>query len=324
MTKDGAGPLNPAQLVSTMFTLIPVPIAVVDHRGNVVLANSCFNDVFNGITSIAAMPHEVEVPGAGTFQVVSVPLNDVGFRIVYAADVSSEVQLRRQVRHLEKMAAVGRVVTDVAQELSVPLADIARCVSLTSCSDLDREARELAHRAFASAERAGAVIQSLLVLAGAKTQTLTEIDVNALVRSTLERHASGAVIRNCDVFLDLDESLPRAHGDHTQIEQVVEALLLRAEAADPHPRRRRVVQVQTRLEDGNIQLHVTDNSAAGEGFELHREGIGLNVCAEIVRDHGGELYAWRKQGSGSTLTMELPVATGHSSGRPGGKDQTRS
>ena len=37
-------------------------------------------------------------------------------------------------------------------------------------------------------------------------------------------------------------------------------------------------------------------------------GLGLNTCAEIVKDHRGELYAWSTHGSGSTFTMELPVA----------------
>jgi signal transduction histidine kinase len=308
-----------------MFTLIPVPIAVVDHRGTVVIANSCFNEVFAGVSSITSIPeHEVEVPGVGTFQLQTVPLNDLGFRIVYGSDVSSELQLRRQVRHLEKMAAVGRVVTDVAQELCGPLADIAGCASrLRSAEDLPPATREVAERALARTERAGAVIQSLLVLAGAGTRKSTEIDVNALVRSTLERHAGGTEIRNCDVFLDLDEHLPRAHGDSSQIEQVVESLLLRAEGTVSVPRKRRVIQVQTRFADGSIQLHITDNGSSEDGFEL-QNGIGLNVCAEIVRDHGGELYAWRKNGTGSTLTMELPVVTGHSTGRTGGRDQRRS
>lgn len=321
MTKEGAGPLNPAHLVSTMFTLIPIPIAVVDHRGNVVIANSCFNDTFAGVSNINALPqHEVEVPGSGTFQLQSLPLNDQGFRLLYASDISSEVQLRRQARHLEKMAAVGRVVTDVVQELTGPLGDIAACASLSrGRTDVDPEE---ASRAFAQVERARAVIQSLLVLAGAAAPTSGEIDVNAIVRSTLERHAAGASVRNCEVFLDLDEHLPRTHGDASQIEQVVEALILRAEHAEFASRRGRIIQVQTRFSDGAIQLHVTDNGLTIGDVDV-RDGLGLNVCAEIVRDHGGELYAWRKQGSGSTLTMELPVVTGHSTGWSGGRDQTR-
>jgi CheY-like chemotaxis protein len=42
-------------------------------------------------------------------------------------------------------------------------------------------------------------------------------------------------------------------------------------------------------------------------FEPHEGGVGLNICSQIVKDHGGELYAWSAYGHGTTLTMELPV-----------------
>jgi signal transduction histidine kinase len=310
MTKDGAGPLNPAQLVSTMFTLIPVPIAVVDSGGKVVIANSCFNEVFSGVSSISGMPeHELEVPGFGTLQLVTLPLNDCGLRLFYGLDVSNEIQLRRQVRHLEKMAAVGRVVTDVAQELTGPLEDVAGCAAVARRAGLDPEAAKIAERAFASAQRAAAVIQSLLVLTAPGIAKSGEVDVNALVRSALERHAGGSSVRNCEVFLDLDDQLPKVPGDPVQIEQVIETLLIRAESAEPGTLRRRVIQIQTRTGEKSVQLHVSDNGVPRDGFEPEQSGIGLNVCAEIVREHGGELYAWRKHGSGSTLTMELPAVT---------------
>src|SRR6185295_13377271 len=61
---------------------------------------------------------------------------------------------------------------------------------------------------------------------------------------------------------------------------------------------------------GRIQLHVCDNGYgrdASRVFESNDTGVGLNICAEIVKDHGGELYAWSSYGGGSTLTLELPL-----------------
>jgi len=127
MSRDGATlTLDPAQLVSMMFALLPVPVAITDGRGRVVLCNSCFTDVFQGIPSMSTEPQrEIEVPGRGTFQVQTLPLTDQGYKIVFATDVSDQTNLRKRAAGLEKMAAIGRVVTEVANELEAPLADIA-------------------------------------------------------------------------------------------------------------------------------------------------------------------------------------------------------
>jgi hypothetical protein len=116
MTKEGAAlPIDTAQLVSMMFALLPVPVAITDHRGRVVLCNSCFTDVFQGIPSIStAALREVEIPGRGMFRVQTLPLTDQGYQIVFAEDVSEQVQMRKRVGRLEKMAAIGRFVSGVA------------------------------------------------------------------------------------------------------------------------------------------------------------------------------------------------------------------
>src|SRR5215510_6144038 len=129
MSRDGAAlTLDPAQLVSMMFALLPVPIAITDHRGRVILCNSCFTDVFQGVPSMPTeVQREVEVAGRGTFQVQTLPLTDQGYKIVFAIDVSDQTQLRKRVAGLEKVAAVGSVVTRVVAELEPPLFDIASC-----------------------------------------------------------------------------------------------------------------------------------------------------------------------------------------------------
>src|SRR6185369_4887631 len=111
MTKDGTAlALDSAQLISSMFALLPVPVAILDDRGRVLLSNSSFSETFQGIANIPAdAQHEVEVIGRGTFRFQTLPLNDHGYKLVFATDVSDEAQLRKQVTHLEKMAAVGRV-----------------------------------------------------------------------------------------------------------------------------------------------------------------------------------------------------------------------
>lgn len=313
MTKDGIGlALDSSQLLSTLFALIPIPIAVADDRGRIVLSNSSFGDVFAGVASISTMPqYELDVPGRGTFEVQTLPLDDQGLKIVYAIDVRDRAQLRQQVTHLEKMAAIGRVVTGVAHELSNPLADIASGVPLIKQSNLDPAVREIVDNVFVRAERAGHLVQNLLILAGAAAPKYVGFDLNQVIRNVVSLRSFRSSAQQFDIALELDESVPKVFGDPLQIEQVVLTLLINAEDAVAGPQRRPgSIQLRTGSRAGRIQLHVSDNGCArGDAarvFEPHQNGVGLNVCAEIVKDHGGELYAWSAYGDGSTFTLELP------------------
>ena len=86
------------------------------------------------------------------------------------------------------------------------------------------------------------------------------------------------------------------------------------------------ILIRTHVLNGQVRLEVSDNGAGIRSRDMGRifdpffstkaaspggsgTGLGLNICAEIVKDHGGELYAWSTYGTGSTFTVELPVAS---------------
>jgi len=313
MTKDGTAlALDSAQLISSMIALLPVPVAIMDDRGRVILSNSTFSETFQGMANLSTdAQREVEVIGRGTFQLQTLPLNEQGFKFVFATDVNEQVQLRKQITHLEKMAAVGRVLTGVAHELGTPLADIASYAILVERSNLTPEVRHMVGNMLTKAERASCLVQNLLTLAGITAPKRVSIDLNAVVRETVERRERRPRMGQFDVTLDLDSNLPKAVGDPAQIEQVVLGLLLNAEDSIAGVQNRPgSIQVRTCVRTGRIQLHVCDNGYGRDAariFEASENGVGLNICAEIVKDHGGELYAWSSYGSGSTLTLELPA-----------------
>ena len=311
MSRDGATlTLDPAQLVSMMFALLPVPVAITDGRGRVVLCNSCFTDVFQGIPSMSTEPQrEIEVPGRGTFQVQTLPLTDQGYKIVFATDVSDQTNLRKRAAGLEKMAAIGRVVTEVANELEAPLADIASYAFLVERSALTPELRQIVGILLTKAERASHLVQSLTALGGV-TPRMSPFDLNTMVRNVVELRR-GLLDPDVEVVLELDGSLPKAIGDPSLIEQVVLTLLINAEdSVSSIQPTSGTIDIRTCVRNSRIQLHVSSNGPARDTariFEPGEGGVGLNICAEIAKDHDGELYAWSSYDRGATLTLELPV-----------------
>jgi two-component system, cell cycle sensor histidine kinase and response regulator CckA len=324
MTREGTGlAIDSSRLISSLFTLIPVPVAVVDDAGRVILSNSAFADLFYKIQNIQSIPHhEFEIPGRGTYELETVPLNDQGMKIVYAAEITNEVQLRRQLVHLEKMAAIGRLVSGVAHELNNPLAGILGYAQLVSRGELDPSTRRMVEVILNQAERAGKIVQNFLSLAAKTEPKRIAFDLNDTIRNVIQLREYQESVDNIVITADLSEDLPYAWGDPHQMEQVFLNLVVNAEDAIAEIQRRPgAIQIKTFVDGGRIQVTVADNGGGIHARDMARifdpffttkdkqrgTGLGLSICAEIVKDHGGELYAWSTYGSGSTFTLELPI-----------------
>jgi CheY-like chemotaxis protein len=124
------------------------------------------------------------------------------------------------------------------------------------------------------------------------------------------------------VKTELAEDLPFAWGDPHQMEQVFLNLIVNAEDAIGDVQRRPgTIHIKTAMEHGRMTISVTDNGSGIHARDMARifdpffttkdkrrgTGLGLSICSEIVKDHGGELYAWSTYGTGSTFTLELPI-----------------
>lgn len=312
-----------AELIRDLFVLIPLPVAIVDTSGHIILSNSAFTDMFPGLQNIQSIRHhELELPGRGTYELQTVPLNDGGMQIIYGCDVTNEVQLRRQLVHLEKMAAIGRLVSGVAHELNNPLAGILGYAQLASRSDLDPAMRRMIDVILAQSERAGKIVQNFLSLAAKTEPKRVAFELNETIQNVVQLREYQENVDEIVLSMDLAKDLPRAWGDPHQIEQVFLNLIVNAEDAihDVH-RSPGSIHIKTTAEGERIQVTVADNGSGIHARDMarifdpffttkdrnHGTGLGLSICAEIVKDHGGELYAWSTYGTGSTFTLELPI-----------------
>src|SRR3989449_11583771 len=240
MTREGAGlTLDRTQLIGSLFALLPVPVAVVDSRRRVIMSNSAFTDIFSGVQNIDSVPHhELEVPGHGTYELETVPLNDQGMKIVFARETTNEVQLRRQAVHLEKMAAIGRLVSGVAHELNNPLAGIFGYAQLVSRCELEPSARRMVDVILTQAERAGKIAQNFLSLAAKSEPKRIAFDLNDTIRNVMQLREYSENVENIAITADLSDGLPYAWGDPNQIEQVFLNLIVNAEDAIADVQRR--------------------------------------------------------------------------------------
>ena len=140
-------------------------------------------------------------------------------------------------------------------------------------------------------------------------------DVNEIVRIVVQAHERRWKEAGTAFRIDLAENLPQIFIDPHELEQVLLVLVANAEhAISANVGRPGQIQLRTALQGQRLQVTVTDNGRGIHSREMAHLFDGqsrdteLTSCAGVIRDHGGELYAWSSYGNGSAFTIELPVS----------------
>jgi PAS domain S-box-containing protein len=247
-------------------------------------------------------------------------------------DVTEQRRLEEQLRHSQKMEAVGRLAGGIAHDFNNLLLAIDLNLDLMArAGDIARR-DHFAGEARHATQRAADLTRQLLAL-GRKAQAELELlDVNAVVQGMLT--LVGRLIgENIEIDVDLAESLPPVRADAAQLEQVVLNLCLNARDAMPEGGR---LSIATRLTaadavsgaragDGDwVALRVTD-SGIGMSPEVRERafepffttkskgkgtGLGLATVYGVVEQHGGSVRVESELGRGATFEVLLPAAAG--------------
>jgi PAS domain S-box-containing protein len=232
---------------------------------------------------------------------------------------------RREVAHLMRVSVVGELSGAIAHEINQPLTAIL--TNAETGLDLLAEAppdiaelREVFQDIVQDDCRAAAVLQRVRGLLKKEERQFETVDLNDLVQATLALLHSELIGRKISVALGLAGGLPPTYGDPVQLQQVLLNLMMNAmDAMTSMPVSQRVVTVATRaVPAGTIELSIADRGpglpAAEQGrlFEPfyttkpHGLGLGLAICASIVKQHGGLIRIVNGDSGGALATLSLP------------------
>ena len=239
---------------------------------------------------------------------------------------------KMQLVQSEKLAAIGELVAGVAHELNNPLTTIALSSELLRQQSISEQERYDLGKIISESHRAANIVRSLLDFSRQHTPEKKPVNVNVLLKSTVELTSYELSKNNIKLVFQLDPKVPVTIADPYQIKQVFVNLINNAVQAFKgvnHPRVLKIIsEVGTSRYYGQmnnpedlIRIIFDDNGPGilpsilprifdpffttkieGEGT-----GLGLSVCHGIVTEHGGHIWAESGSEGGTRMFVEIPI-----------------
>jgi signal transduction histidine kinase len=240
------------------------------------------------------------------------------------AEAEADMQ-RQEIAHLMRVSMLGELSGGLAHELTQPLTAIlsnaqAGKILLAGGKKNLAEIGNIFDDIITEDGRAGEVIHRLRGLLKKGEVKYEAVDMNELIASTLRLLHSELIDRRISIDDEKSIDLPPAHGDPIQLQQILLNLFMNAmDAMDGVAPARRTIAISTAVTDeGGIEVRISDR---GTGLPPSQEqsvfqpffttkkrglGLGLPICASIMKLHGGKLSLQNNVSEGATAIFRLP------------------
>lgn len=249
--------------------------------------------------------------------------------VVVLTDVTEAAVLQARLAQAEKLAAVGQLVSGVAHEVNNPLTAILGFSDLLlNDVSLPDHARKDLRVIMQEAQRTKTIVQNLLSFARQVPPRREPVNINALLRKTVQLRAYDLNSRGIEVAEHFGEPLPAVIGDSHQLQQVFLNILNNAydaisdaAASSAHAASRGRIEIITVSTATQVEVSFRDNGPGithperiFDPFFTTKEpgkgtGLGLSICYGIVRQHGGHISCRNNTDTqGATFTVRLPIA----------------
>ena len=268
-------------------------------------------------------------------------LGTVPVALVAALDVSEQRRLEKQLRHTQKLDAVGQLAAGIAHDFNNILTVILGHTGLQlAAANLDEDMADSLRQMTQAGERAAALTRQLLAFSRkqiTQPQVLRLNHVMGNLRDILSRVIGEHITLRCE----FPTEIPPIYADEGSIEQIVMNLVVNARDAMPNGG-----QITVSVEDVEVvAAHLSRNAQARVGryvclcisdngcgmsaetlshmfepFFTTKEvgkgtGLGLATVHGIVTQQGGWVEVVSKQNAGSTFKVFIPVSEKEENGK---------
>lgn len=251
--------------------------------------------------------------------------------VMLAIDVTREREIDKERRRLERLREDFMAVA--THDMKGPLSSILGFSSLLhgrfrAGDTLTPEGADFIHRIGRMAQVLKTLVEDFLDFRALQANQLTlqtdVIDLCILVRECADMATPTALARGVTLACQPATAPAHVEGDARRLRQVIGNFLDNALKFTPGGG---TVTLRTRSEGSRVVVEVEDSGPGIPAADLDRifqpwvvstarvtgdeksTGLGLSICAEFVRLHGGDYGARNKPEGGSVFHFALPAAT---------------
>ena len=273
-----------------------------------------------------------------------VPMHDDAGRVIGILGIYEDITARKQkevehrkledqLRHAQKMEAIGQLAGGVAHDFNNILNVIIGYGGMIM-EDLSpgSPSREQMHEVLAAAERAAVLTKQLLLFSRKQVAEVKPVEVNGII-SGIKKMLSRIIGEDIDLRVDLVDRPLTVMADSSQIEQVLMNLATNARDAMPKGGHLMITTETAHMDDdyiaaygygkvGAYALIVIADTGKGIDAETQKKifepffttkgigegtGLGLAITYEIVKKHNGYIRCYSETGKGTAFKIYLPL-----------------
>lgn len=252
-------------------------------------------------------------------------------RVIVLVDVTEAERAREELRRSRALSTVGQITAQVAHELYNPIGAVKLNIELLEMqmSGADEDLKHTVARLKRGTEHLSTIVMDLRYLTRAREPERKPTHLNSLLEETVELAGDRLERSRTVIVRRFADHLPLGHLDSQQLRKVFLNLLINAVEASPansevelrtsfiSPGAAIIGDLQT--PEGALVVSVTDHGSGMseetrlrifEAFYTTKRngtGLGMMITQEIVKKHGGKIEIESEEGTGTTVSVYLPV-----------------
>jgi two-component system, NtrC family, sensor histidine kinase PilS len=244
--------------------------------------------------------------------------NSRGYVLTFQ-DLTEVMELEREVRRQERLAALGKMAAGLAHEIRNPLASMRGSVQvLASELSLSTDQSQLMDIVLRESDRLNRIVSDFLTYARPPRIERSVIELGGLLSETIALLRNNPELRPDHVIIEqFPPEQVHYHGDPNQIRQIFWNLSRNAIQAMPFGGELRVSLDARPEREVSITFGDTGQGMSREQIERLFEpfnsssggtGLGMAIVYQLVRDHSGKISVESETGRGTSISIKLPVS----------------
>ncbi len=245
----------------------------------------------------------------------------VGIFVDLKERLDMEAKLRNtqeQLLQSEKLAAMGRLTSQIAHELNNPLYGIMNTLELLKTEvPPQSKRRKILEMALSETVRLTDLLRKMLSFSKPDEEQKQAVDVNVVLDEILLLVRKQLHENSIKISTSFEQDLAEVCASKNQLRQVFLNMISNARDAMPEGG---TLTIKTRSNRDNIYVEVIDTGVGireehmdkiFDTFFTTKEGVrgvglGLSVCYGFIKEHGGDIKVTSKRNEGTTFTIILP------------------